>query len=249
MNPLPRISTRGYYDLTTGKTLKKNNYYLYPKNYFKKIINKKEITIIIHGLRNDRAGATNKIEIARRRLRQLHYKHPVIGFSYDSNTKGAHLLKFAKRALRTGQIIAQKNGRNLAEFLLDFKSQSPKTKIRLMGHSLGSQVILSTIENLSRKKQYKIIEAVYFFGASITEDIPTNPKYKKMFDSVVQTKIINYYAPSDEVLQWADKYEMVKKPLGLNGSMGHAIAKYKDKKVVPANHRFANYAAVLPSFP
>jgi len=36
-----------------------------------------------------------------------------------------------------GQIIAKKNGRNLAIFIEDFKSISPKTKIRLMGHSLG----------------------------------------------------------------------------------------------------------------
>ncbi len=37
MKPIPRISTRGYYDLSTGKTLKKNHYYLYPKKRFHKI--------------------------------------------------------------------------------------------------------------------------------------------------------------------------------------------------------------------
>lgn len=249
IKPLPRISTRGYYDLTTGKTLKQKKYFLYPKKYFDNLISKKEFTIIIHGLRNDNAGAVNKIDIARRRLYQLGYKYPVVGFSYDSNTRGAHLLKHAKRALRVGQLIAQKNGRNLADFLIDFKSHSPKIKIRLMGHSLGTQVILSTIENLFRKKQSGILEAVYFFGASITEDIPANPKYKKMFDKIVCSKIINYYAPTDEVLLWADKYEMVKRPLGLNGSVGKNLSMYKDKKVKPMNHRFASYAAALPTFP
>ena len=57
MKPVPRISTRGYYDLRTGKTLKKNNYYLYPKKDFQKLIGSKELTIMIHGLRNDNAGA------------------------------------------------------------------------------------------------------------------------------------------------------------------------------------------------
>ena len=249
MYSLPRISTRGYYDLETGKTIKKRKYFLYPKKYFDKLSGKKEITIIIHGLRNDNAGAVNKIQIANKRLRQLGYRYPVIGFSYDSNTKGAHLKKYAKRALKAGQIIAQKNGWNLAEFLIDFKSKSPQTKIRLIGHSLGSQVILSTIENLSNTKHSGIIEAVYFFGASITDDILSKLKYKRLFDRVIQSKIINYFAPSDEVLIWADKYEMVKKPLGLNGSVTESISKYKDRKVRPKNHRFASYAAALPSCP
>ena len=153
MKPVPRISTRGYYDLRTGKTLKKNNYYLYPKKDFQKLIDSKELTIMIHGLRNDNAGAIAKAVLARNRLRKLGYSHPVIGFSYDSNTTGAHLIKHAKHALAVGQSIAKKNGRNLGKFIEDFKESSPKTKIRLMGHSLGSQVILSTIEYLAKKKE------------------------------------------------------------------------------------------------
>ena len=90
MKPIPRISTRGYYDLTTGKTIKTNPYYLYPKKDFKKLIDSKEITIMIHGLQNNNAGAVAKVLLARNRLRKLGYTHPVIGFSYDSNTTGAH---------------------------------------------------------------------------------------------------------------------------------------------------------------
>lgn len=204
---------------------------------------------MIHGLRNDNAGAVNKIQIAKRRLLQLGYRYPVVGYSYDSNTTGAHLIKQAKQALRAGQIIAQKNGKNLSEFIIDFKEKSPKTKIRLMGHSLGSQVILSAIDNLAKRNKRGIIESIYFFGASITEDVPTIAKYKKLFNSIIRSKIVNYHSPNDEVLAWADKYEMVVGPLGLNGSSGKSIKKYKDRKVNPRNHRFASYAKVLPSFP
>ena len=38
MKPVPRISTRGYYNLLNGKTIKNNSYYLYPKQDFKKLI-------------------------------------------------------------------------------------------------------------------------------------------------------------------------------------------------------------------
>ncbi|EGG42484.1 hypothetical protein Nlim_0665 [Candidatus Nitrosarchaeum limnium SFB1] len=154
---IPRISTRGYYDLTYGKTLKNNSYFLYPKKSFDKLIGSKELVIVIHGLRNNNAGAIAKAVLVKNRLLHLGYTFPVVGFSYDSNTTGAHLLKHAKRALSAGQIIAQKNGRNLAMFIEYFKSVSPKTKIRLMGHSLGSQVILSTVVCLAKKVKILIL--------------------------------------------------------------------------------------------
>jgi len=250
MTPVPRISTRGYYDLSNGNTLKNNSYYIYPKNDFKKLINSKEFTVMIHGLRNDNAGAVAKVNLAKNRLRKLGYIYPVIGFSYDSNTTGAHLIKHAKHALAVGQRIAKKNGRNLGKFIEDFKITSPKTKIRLMGHSLGSQVILSTLEYLAKKKQtVGIVESVYFFGASITEDVPSSKKYGKILQTVVNTKIVNHYAPKDEVLYWANKEKYVQGPLGLNGAIGKPVSKYRQKLVKPKNHRFASYSVVLNSFP
>jgi esterase/lipase superfamily enzyme len=247
---VPRISTRGYYDLTYGKTIKNNPYFLYPKKDFEKFIDSKELVIMIHGLRNDNAGAIAKVMLAKNKLSRLGYTFPVIGFSYDSNTTGAHLLKHAKRALSTGQIIAKKNGRNLALFIEYFKSKSPETKIRLMGHSLGSQVILSTVEHLAKKHQnHGIIESVYFFGASITSDVPSSKKYGKLLDKIIKNKIMNYYSPTDEVLNWANNEKFVKGPLGLHGSVGKTISKYHQKLVKPKNHRFASYVVTLNTFP
>jgi triacylglycerol esterase/lipase EstA (alpha/beta hydrolase family) len=246
---IPRISTRGYYDLTYGKTIKKNSYFLYPKKDFEKLVGSEELVIMIHGLRNDNAGAIAKVILAKNRLSHLGYHFPVVGFSYDSNITGAHLLKHVKRALSVGQIIAQKNGRNLAMFIEDFKSASPKTKIRLMGHSLGSQVILSTVENLAKKNHDGIIESVHFFGASITGDVPSSKKYGPLLDRIIKGKIVNYFSPTDEVLNWVNNEKFVKGPLGLHGATGKTISKYHQKSVIPKNHRFARYAAVLRSFP
>ncbi|MGY5143602.1 MAG: DUF726 domain-containing protein [Candidatus Nitrosopumilus sp. bin_32a] len=250
MKPIPRISTRGYYDLSNGNTLKNNPYHTYPKNDFKKLINSQEITIMIHGLRNDNAGAIAKVILAQKQLRKLGYAHPVIGFSYDSNTTGAHLIKHAKHALAVGQKIAIKNGKNLGTFIEDFKTTSPKTRIRLMGHSLGSQVILSALEYLAKKKKnIGIVESVYLFGASITGDVPSSKKYGKILKSTINSKIINHYAPKDEVLLWANNEKYVRGPLGLNGATGKPIQKYHQKLVKPKNHRFASYAQVLNSYP
>ena len=206
---------------------------------------------MIHGLRNDNAGAIAKVVLAQKRLRKLGYLHPVIGYSYDSNTTGAHLIRHAKRALAVGEKIAMKNGRNLGRFIEDFKTTSPKTRIRLMGHSLGSQVILSTLEYLAKKRQNAgIVEAAYLFGASITQDIPSSKKYGKILQSILKSKIVNHYAPKDEVLLWADAEKYVRSPLGLNGATtGKTVGKYHQKLVRPKNHRFASYARVLNSYP
>lgn len=247
--PITRISTRGYYDLSTGTTLKQNSYYFFPKKDFTKLVNSDELVIMIHGLRNDKAGAVAKTIIAKNKLRQLGYPYPVIGYSYDSNTTGAHLIQHAKNALRVGEIIAKKNGRNLAMFIDDFKSTSPKTKIRLIGHSLGSQVILSATERLAKKPTTGIIESVYLFGASITSDVPSSKKYGKILDKVIRKKIVNYFSPTDEVLFWSNKAKLISSPLGLTGSTGNPIPKYHQRKVSPRNHRFASYAQTLHSFP
>ena len=250
MLPVPRVSTRGYYDLTTGATLKKNRYYLYPKKAFERLAHSKEVTVMIHGLRNDNRGAVAKAIIARDRLQSLGYEHPVIGFSYDSNTTGAHLVKHARRALAAGQRIAKKNGRNLSYFIRDFKESSPDTKIRLLGHSLGSQVILSAVEKLSVLDGTSgIIESIHLFGASIPSHTPSSTKHSEKLDCIVAKKIVNYYSPSDEVLSLADASRLVRSPLGLAGASGKTMKKYRQVQVRPENHRFASYAAVLPVFP
>ena len=245
----PRISTRGFYNLDSGITIKNQPYHLYPKRIFDALVGAKEITIMIHGLRNNAPGALTKFVIAKKRLAYLGYKNPVVGYSYDSNTIGAQYISYALHALHTGLIIAGKNGRNLAKFVTDFKQKSPETKIRLMGHSLGAHVILSMIDNLARNAKNKgIIEAVYFFGGSIPSDA-LNSKNGSHAQRIVATKIKNYYSPDDEVLRLADNWNWVNTPIGYRGARGKTISKYSQIMVKPKNHRFASYAAVLRSFP
>jgi len=245
----PRISTRGFYNLDSGITIKNQSYHLYPKRSFDALVGTKEITIMIHGLRNNAPGALTKFVTAKKRLAYLGYKNPVVGYSYDSNTTGAQYISYALHALHTGLIIAGKNGRNLAKFVTDFKQKSPETKIRLMGHSLGAHVILSMIKNLARNAKNKgIIEAVYFFGGSIPSDA-LNPRNGSHAQRIVATKIKNYYSPEDDVLRLADNWNWVNTPIGYRGARGKTISKYSQIMVKPKNHRFASYAAVLRSFP
>ena len=230
--------------------LKKNTYFLYPKKSFEKLNGKKEIVIMIHGLRNNKRGAIEKVILAKRRLKQLGYVHPVIGFSYDSNTKGVHLKKSEARALRVGQKIAKQNGYNLSQFIIDFKKKSPNTRIRLIGHSLGTEVILSTIKKLATiSKNYGIIESVYFFGSSLENNFAQPNKSGIILQKVVKNKILNYYCPTDEVLRQSHLEGLIKNPLGYMGSVGKTVKKFKQKRIFAKNHRFVSYSLMLKSFP
>ena len=246
----PKISTRGFYDLKTGKTLKNISYDAYPKTSFEKISLKSEIVIMIHGLRNNKSGALAKYVIAEKRLKTLNYKHDVVGYSYDSNTAGVQYKSTALSALKVGVTIAKKNGKNLSKFIKDLKSKNSSIKIRLMGHSLGAQVILSTIESLAKNSENNgIIESVHLFGASIPANSLSPKIHGNKFQKIVNKKIMNYYSPYDDVLKAAHDEKWVDSPIGYRGALGTTCKKYHQTQVRPQNHRFASYAKTIKSFP
>ncbi len=246
----PKISTRGFYDLKTGKTLKNISYDIYPKTSFEKISQKSEIVIMIHGLRNNKSGALAKYVIAEKRLKTLNYKYDVVGYSYDSNTAGVQYKSTALSALKVGVTIAKKNGKNLSKFIKDLKSKNPSIKIRLMGHSLGAQVILSTVESLAKNSENNgIIESVHLFGASIPANSLSPKIHGNKFQKIVNKKIINHYSPYDDVLKAAHDEKWVDSPIGYRGALGNTCKKYHQKQVRPQNHRFASYAKTIKSFP
>ena len=246
----PKISTRGFYDLKTGKTLDNSPYLLYPKATFQIISQKSEITIMIHGLRNNKSGALAKYVIAEKRLKSLNYKHDVVGYSYDSNTAGVQYKSTALSALKVGVTIAKKNGKNLSQFIKDLKYENPSIKIRLMGHSLGAHVIMSTIQYLAKSSSNPgIIESVHLFGGSIPANSLSPKIHGNIFQKIINKKIINYYSPFDDVLKAAHDEKWVDCPIGYNGAVGKTCMKYSQKMVRPQNHRFVSYAKTMKSFP
>lgn len=242
---IPRISTRGYYDLATGKTLKKKSYDLYPKRFFKELGNYPEFTIVVHGMRNNKQGALEKFKIAKKRLRQLGYKYPIVGFSYDSNVKGVQYKSHEREATKIGQLIAKKNGMNLARFIIDIKKKYPHIKIQLMGHSLGSEIILSALTKMNNKD---FVDVVYFFGSSINTNVLEFRKVRKAIQKTIRKKLVNYYSHNDDVLKQAYTSKVIEKPLGYSGYFGKPMQKFIQKKILVKNHRFFSYIQTLKSF-
>ncbi|MEW6043678.1 MAG: DUF726 domain-containing protein [Thermoproteota archaeon] len=242
---IPRISTRGFYDLATGRTLKKKPYDLYPKNFFENLGRYPELTIVVHGMRNNKQGALEKFKIAQRRLRKLGYKYPIIGFSYDSNVKGIQYKTYEFKATMVGKAIARKNSENLAKFILNFKKNNPKTRIRLIGHSLGTEVILHVLSKLRHRKN--IVESAHFFGSSVGS--AHIKKLGKSIQNALAWRLCNYYNPHDEILKHAHENRMVEKPIGYVGIQNNVFPKYTQKRVFAKNHRFSSYSVTMTSFP
>lgn len=238
--PAPRITTRGYYDRATGDALRSGRYSLFPRGLAKRLAGAPEVVVVVHGMRNDSAGASAKVDIATGRLRSLGYAHPVIGFSYDSDVLGAH--KTGSGPLATAKAVAAKNGAHLAWFLEDFGKSSPDTRVRLVGHSLGSEVILSALGRLDRAT----VEAVYLFAASAgRRDMEAA---QGTIRRTLAGRLTNYYWPGDPVLLEGHASGDSPYPVGLYGT-GGAIPRCDDIQVAPENHRFASYAETLDAFP
>lgn len=296
---IPRITTRGCYNLVDGRALRPGvTYRLYPRRYFEHTVRgSPELVIMVHGLRNDDRGALEKVSIARDMLARLgrgrgvrkgrQLPPPAVGFSYDSNTLGAHVRRHQRRALEAGRRIARANGRHLARFVTDFKRDRANldTRVRLLGHSLGSEVIFHGMMHLAygslggpsvasiaaslRPSSRGIVESVHLFGSSLPADVQDGAAARRAIDHTVRDRLVNCYAPSDDVLLEAESEEFFPGgvgPLGLRGAVSRAAArrgtprrgrkrtpvtasKYRQRLLRPANHRFASYADALQSFP
>lgn len=205
-----------------------------------------EMAIMVHGMRNDSAGAASKVRIASERLASLCYGYPVIGFSYDSDVIGAGRGGNHTISLYVARAIAEKNGYNLAAFLEDYRQKSPTTSVRVLGHSLGSEVILSAVHELHKGGHANVVRSIHLFAASATRTHLDSAR--RVLDSVVTDVIKNYYYPNDEVLSVGHGFGLNLYPVGLYG-MGFDDAKFQNISVSPENHRFTSYAAVLDSFP
>jgi pimeloyl-ACP methyl ester carboxylesterase len=137
-----------------------------------------EIVIYVHGFQNDEQSAVENFNAVKESFRKNNYDIPVVGFSWDSDVG---ILNF-----NDAKIIANMNGPKLANAIMDIKDESPSTKIKLIGHSLGSRVILQTLQTLHNDDWNYKIESVHLLGAAVDSDVVgLNQTYGEAIESVV----------------------------------------------------------------
>jgi hypothetical protein len=113
-------------------------------------------------------SAPEVFDRAKLSLQSRGYTFPVIGFSWDSDTE------ISPDGWDYAKIITKKNGSKLAQFILDLKDNCAQTDIRLVAHSLGARVVLSSLDNLNNNQIWNNnnfdIASVHLMGVAVDDD-------------------------------------------------------------------------------
>jgi len=175
-----------------------------------------EVAIFVHGWGQNETEAKERFDRVKMSLENNTYtKISLVGFSWDSDTEW-----------NAAKFIAKWNGPKLADFIVklmnDCKKQNEDIKIRLIGHSLGARVILSTLDSLNKNSIWNNstnnfnITSVHLLGAAVdNEEVTMNPgdilvdktnwgSPKSDYGGVIQEEVrhfYNLYSSKDNVLE------------------------------------------------
>ena len=79
------------------------------------------------------------------------------------------------------QVYSRENGPKLANLITAVKNTCPNSDIRLLAHSLGARVVLSSLDSLHKNQIWNknnfTIKSVDLLGATVDdEEVSTNPQ-------------------------------------------------------------------------
>jgi hypothetical protein len=170
------VSTRDHFDKFGNKLVIDRPYEPFD---FANLGCPQEVVVYVHGVwtARDKEDEVNEemfenaIEVsdrARLSLQSLGYTFPVIGFSWDSDTD------LSPSGWDKAKIIAKENGPKLAQFIVDLKERCPQTTVRMIAHSLGARVALSSLNSLTNTPEWNSnnfrIASVHLMGAAVDND-------------------------------------------------------------------------------
>jgi hypothetical protein len=212
---IPIVSTRGHFDKLTGDLISTQPYNPLDNEIVNSIcMRNEEVVVYVHGVwTTEQDHSENSVENADEIFERLNmsiknagYNYPVVGFSWDSDTT----LDIEGDGWNIAKLIAKENGPKLAQFLLGLKNYciehyDNNIDIRLVGHSLGSRVILSALDSLDNNNEWKQsgfkILTVNLLGGAVdnyevlktNNDKPLDDSIKSYYGNAIQNQVTNFY--------------------------------------------------------
>jgi Alpha/beta hydrolase of unknown function (DUF900) len=134
-------------------------------------------------------------------LEDVEYNYPAVGFSWDSDTQ----IDIEGKGWNIAKVIAKENGSKLAQFLLDLKDNCTQTKIRLIAHSLGARVALSSLDSLNQNQIWNAnnfkITSVHLMGAAVdndevsknAQDVSSSGGIKAAYGKAIEEEVLYFY--------------------------------------------------------
>jgi hypothetical protein len=173
-----------------------------------------EVAIFIHGWGQNETGAKERLDRVKMSLEKNNYTHPLVGFSWDSDTEW-----------NAAQFLAEWNGPKLADYIVGLMDNCKQhhgkdIKIRLIGHSMGARIILSSLDSLHKNStwnnsNFKVV-SVDLLGAAVdNEEVTMNRgdilvdktnwgSPKSDYGGAIQEEVVrfyNLYNPKDNVFE------------------------------------------------
>jgi hypothetical protein len=173
-----------------------------------------EVAIVVHGWLLTENQAKERFDRVKMSLENNTYTNiSLVGFSWPSDTPWI-----------AAKFVAKENGPKLADFILGLmntckRQHNKDVKIRLIGHSLGARVILSSLDSLHKASIWNStgfkIASVHLMGAAVDdEEISKNPQdilgdltnwgtAKSDYGEAIEEEVVkfyNLYNPKDKLL-------------------------------------------------
>ena len=211
--PLYYVSTRDSqstpYEIVTGPVGYGDETYRDLSELTEKPCQNETVVIFVHGWEESEENVKERLNRVKLSLENNSFIHPLIGFSWPSNTDWSD-----------ARSIAAENGPKLANLISSIKNECPSTGIRLVAHSLGARVVLSSLDSLHQNQTWNnnnfTIKSVDLLGAAVDdEEVSTNPgdilidptnfgtpksAYGQAIKTVV-TNFTNFFSSKDNTLE------------------------------------------------
>ena len=173
-----------------------------------------EVAIFIHGWGLNETEAKERLDRVKMSLEKNNYTHPLVGFSWDSDIEW-----------NAAQFLAKWNGPKLADYIVGLMDNCKQhhdkdIKIRLIGHSMGARIILSSLDSLHKNATWNNsnfkVASVDLLGAAVdNEEVTMNPgdilvdktnrgSPKSDYGGAIQEEVVrfyNLYNPKDNVFE------------------------------------------------
>lgn len=237
---VPLVTTRDHFDIRFGHVVRNPDYgpTEYGTNGAVPGIDAEQcpsdLTVFVHGFKTKAGRVTETVADARHALETNGYGGTTIGYSWDSDNGFWNWWQTTE--------IARHNGPKLAAFVDDYLSICGG-QVRLVGYSLGAQVVLAAVEALADWGWDDQVDAVALLGAAADEDAPS---LEGRYGSALETRagrVDNYWKDDDAVLELAYESAEWADALGACGIAGTPPSTYADHRVDYVPDHFSYYEA------